>query len=85
MGGVKKLIALQKIGWKASFLWLSPREYGLFRSSFPEANKLMLPYFLKTRTRGALVMLLAAWHLEAVAEAIFWVKGRLRALKPARA
>ena len=55
--------------------------YSLCRSVFPEVNKQALLYFLKTRTKNAFITLLAVWHLGAVADAIFWVKRKLRRAK----
>lgn len=80
MGGGKSFIVYYKIFiCKAQFLGLSPHNYRLFRSVFPEVNKYVPLYFLKERTKLSFVMLLAVWHLGAVAEALFWIKRKLRA------
>lgn len=74
------LINYMKFG--AKFMPISvllPRDYRLCRSIFPEANRQAPLYFLKERTRQAFITLLAVWRLDWVAEAIFWIKRKLRA------
>ena len=51
---------------------LSRPNFRLFRSTFPEANRQMLRYFLKMRSRSAFVCLLAAWHLDLPARVLVW-------------
>ena len=81
-GGVNSFLLAPKISIKSVALLPAPsRNYRLFRSTFPEVNKQMPLYFLKTRTKTAFVMLLAAWHMDWLAEAIFWIKEKMRAAK----
>ena len=69
----------KKLEAKSPFIFaIKLRNFRLFRSTFPEVNKRIPLYFLKTRTKRSLVMLLAVWHMEWVAVAIFWVKAKLR-------
>ncbi len=62
---------------KAIFAFPRP-DYSLFRSTFPELNWQMLPHFLKKRTGRSLKMLLAVWHLGALAEALTRLKRKVK-------
>ena len=65
----------------AAFICLSQPDCRLFRTVFPELNRQMLRYFFKTKRPYMFIMVLATWHLDALAVALLRLKQWKKALK----
>ncbi len=80
-GRLREFLFSLKLIMKSYFLAPHLRNYRLFRSIFPEVNKQMPLYFLKTRTRHSFKLFLAAYNMEALIKAVKLLKKKLRGLK----